>query len=56
MSLIAEVREEGTLEFQSRKGFSDSKLFEEFYRSQYREEPKEELTALFLSAIQELEE
>ena len=56
VSLIAEVREEGTLEFQSRKGFSDSKLFEEFYRSQYREEPKEELTALFLSAIQELEE
>ena len=36
--------------------YPTKKLFEEFYRSQYREEPKEELTALFLSAIQELEE
>ena len=54
-SLIAEVNETGTLEFESRKGFSDSRLFEEFYRAQYNEPPKEELKALFLSVLQELE-
>ena len=55
VSLIAEVREEGTLEFHSRKGFSDSKLFEEFYRAQYDEAPQDELKALFLSVLGELE-
>ena len=55
VSLIAEVNETGTLEFESRKGFSDSRLFEEFYRAQYNEPPKEELKALFLSVLQELE-
>lgn len=55
VSLLTEIREGGTLEFESRKGFSDSRLFEEFYRSQYDEPPPDELKALFLSVIGELE-
>lgn len=55
VSLIAEVRGAEGMEFESRKGFSDSRLFEEFYRSQFGEEPAEELKALFLSVVGELE-
>ncbi len=55
VSLITEVCETGTLEFESRKGFSDSRLFEEFYRAQYKDAPEEDLKALFLSVVQELE-
>lgn len=55
VSLLTEIREAGTLEFESRKGFSDSRLFEEFYRSQYDEPPPDELKTLFLSVIGELE-
>ena len=40
----------------SRKGFSDEKLFQEFYRLQYGEDPKEELTTLFLSVLHTNEE
>ena len=55
VSLLTEVREAGTLEFASRKGFSDARLFEEFYRAQYDEAPQDELKALFLSVLGELE-
>jgi exonuclease SbcD len=54
-SLICEVQATSEIEFESRKGFSDKKLFEEFYRSQYGELPKEELTSLFLSVLTEEE-
>ena len=55
VSLLTEVREAGTLEFASRKGFSDARLFEEFYRAQYDEAPQDELKTLFLSVLGELE-
>lgn len=56
VSLVTDVRETGSMEFESRKGLSDFGLFEEFYRSQYNEAPGGELTALFLSVLQESEE
>ncbi len=54
-SLICEVQSTSEIEFESRKGFSDKKLFEEFYRMQYGELPKAELTELFLSVLSEEE-
>ena len=56
VSLLADVRTEGEIAFRSRKGFSDEELFTEFYRSQYGEEPKKELTELFLSVLAEVGE
>lgn len=53
VSLICQVQSTAEIEFESRKGFSDKKLFEEFYRSQYGELPKDELTELFLSVLAE---
>lgn len=55
VSLVAEVNRTGEAEFVSRKGFSGGKLFEEFYKSQYGEEPDGELKSLFLSVLQDLE-
>ncbi len=55
-SLVCDVQTSGEIEFESRKGFSDKKLFEEFYRSQYGEPPRDELTALFLSVLGETQE
>ncbi|MBQ8659068.1 MAG: exonuclease subunit SbcD [Clostridia bacterium] len=51
VSLLTEVHAENEMVFESRKGFSDEKLFKEFYRSQYGAEPSEELTELFLSVL-----
>jgi len=51
VSLRTEVRSEETLEFQSRKGLSDSALFDAFYKSVYGEEPKTELKELFLETL-----
>ena len=56
VSLLAEVRAEEELQFESRKGLSDEALFTSFYRSAYGEEPKEELKTLFLSTLNELSE
>lgn len=52
VSLLTEVQTQNEMSFESRKGLSDEKLFTEFYRSQYGEEPKAELTQLFLSVLQ----
>ncbi len=52
VSLLTEVQTQNEMSFESRKGLSDEKLFTEFYRSQYGEAPKEELTQLFLSVLQ----
>ena len=56
VSLLAEVRTEEELQFESRKGLSDEALFTSFYRSAYGTEPKEELKTLFLSTLNELSE
>jgi hypothetical protein len=56
VSLNAEIRQDGDFEFVSRKGLSNEKLFDEFYRSQYGVEPDSELKELFLTVMAELEE
>lgn len=56
VSLVAEIRMQDELQFESRKGLSDEGLFTAFYRATYDSEPKEELKTLFLSTVAELEE
>ncbi len=56
VSLLTELQTDGQMEFQSRKGLSDEKLFDAFYRSQYGEEPKGELKELFLQTMSEIYE
>ena len=52
VALLTEVNGSQSFDFVSRKGLSDEKLFEEFYRSLYGEEPEEALKEMFLSAMQ----
>ena len=56
VSLVAEVRTEETLAFESRKGLSGERLFDLFYKTNYGVEPKEEVKALFLQTLAELDE
>ena len=56
VSLLAEVRTEENLAFESRKGLSGESLFELFYKTNYGAEPKEELKTLFLQTLTELDE
>ena len=51
VSLRPEIQAEETLSMPSMKGFSGEKLFKEFYRLQYGDEPAAELTELFLSVL-----
>lgn len=55
VALNTEIWQDGVSEFVSRKGLSNEKLFDEFYRSQYGVEPDEELKELFLSVMTDLE-
>ena len=56
VSLLTQVRVEGELQIESRKGLSDSALFDTYYRANYQTEPKSELKELFLSTLAELQE
>lgn len=56
VSLLAEVRTEEEMAFESRKGLSDEALFTAFYRSAYGAEPKEDLKTLFLQTLSETAE
>lgn len=56
VSLLAEVRSEETLQFESRKGLSAEGLFDAYYRSVYGAEPKTEVKELFLKTVAELGE
>ena len=56
VSLVAEVRTEEEIRFESRKGLADSALFDAYYKSAYNAEPKAELKDLFLSVLNELQE
>ena len=56
VSLLAEVRTEEELQFESRKGLSDEELFKTYYKSVYNAEPKEELQTLFLATLAETQE
>lgn len=49
--LNTEIHTEQEMEFVSRKGFTDEKLFEEFYRQQYGEAPDERLKSAFLEIL-----
>ena len=54
--LNTEIRQEEDFQFVSRKGLSNEKLFDEFYRSQYGVDPEDELKQLFLTVMAELDE
>ena len=56
VSLIAEVRTEENLAFESRKGLSSESLFDLFYKTNYGAEPKEELKTLFLETLAKTQE
>ncbi len=56
VSLLTEIRAEGELVFESRKGLSDEALFDAYYKSTYNAEPKREVKALFLETLAEIEE
>ena len=56
VSLLAEIRTEEEIRFESRKGLTDSALFDAYYQSTYNAMPKAELKDLFLSVINELQE
>lgn len=56
VSLLTEIRVEGELVFESRKGLSDEALFDAYYKSAYNTAPKEEVKTLFLETIAELSE
>ena len=56
ISLLTEIRMEGELVFQSRKGLSDEALFDAYYKSTYNAEPKKEVKALFLETLAQIEE
>ncbi len=51
VSLLAEVRTDDTLQFQSRKGLSDEELFDAFYKANYGVEPKAEIKRLYLETL-----
>ena len=55
VSLRTEVSAQGDFTVESRKGLSNEKLFEEFYRAQYGTEPDQELKTLFLEVMNEIE-
>ena len=56
VSLIAEVRTEEALQLESRKGLTDSALFDAYYKSAYNAEPKPELKTLFLSVLSQMQD
>ncbi len=56
VTLLTEVHAETEIALTSRKGFSDEKLFREFYRTQYGAEADEKLVELFLTVLQKTEE
>ncbi|MBQ8309261.1 MAG: exonuclease subunit SbcD [Clostridia bacterium] len=56
VSLVTEIRTEETVQLESRKGLTDSALFDAYYKSAYNAEPKAELKNLFLSVLADMQE
>ncbi len=56
VSLLTEIRTEGELTFETRKGLSDEALFDAYYKSTYNAQPKEEVKTLFLETLASLSE
>lgn len=55
VSLLTEIQSDETLSFESRKGLTDSELFDSFYKANYNAEPKAELKELFLTTLAEVD-
>lgn len=55
VSLVTEIRTEGELQFETRKGLSDAALLTAYYQSAYHTEPKPQLKELFLETLAELD-
>ena len=55
VSLVTEIRTEGELRFETRKGLSDAALLTAYYQSVYHTEPKPQLKELFLETLAELD-
>ena len=56
VSLVTEIHNDSQIELESRKGLSDSALFDAFYKSTFSAQPKAELKELFLTTLNELQE
>ncbi len=56
VSLITEVHTDEEIRLESRKGLTDSALFDAYYQSAYSAAPKPELKALFLEVLSEMQE
>lgn len=54
VSLQTEVHGGEKIQFESRKGLSDSALFDAFYKTSFGAEPKKELKDLFLTTLNEI--
>ena len=55
VSLLTDVQTQTEFVLESRKHFSNERLFEEFYRSQNGSEPSDELKELFLQVMNDIE-
>ncbi len=56
VSLLTEIRADGELVFESRKGLSDEALFDAYYKSTYNSVPEKEVKTLFLETLAQLAE
>lgn len=54
VSLQAEIHGEEKIQFESRKGLSDSALFDAFYKTSFGTDAKKELKDLFLTTLNEI--
>ena len=54
-SLITEIQTQADLQFETRKGLTDSELFNAYYKANFSTEPKQELKDLFLTTMQEID-
>jgi hypothetical protein len=55
VSLIPQIRTAEEIRLESRKGLSDSELFNAYYQATFHTEPKQELKELFLSTLGEID-
>ena len=56
VSLLAEIRTDEQLQFESRKGLSDEGLFDAFYKANYGTDASPQLKTLFLETLAKLSE
>ena len=54
-SLLAQIQTDTEMRLETRKGLSDSALFDAYYQSNFQSEPKAELKELFLKTLAEID-